>query len=254
MYIRLVVIVDAAMLNQPNQYNFNIIKPEPIERISPYGGPVGSGSFPLYSMGTTSPQPQSSMQTLRPQLSPGRTPSPMEFSPYNPALIQSQLSPQYQSASSHIVQQPSAGTHAAQYPYVHNTLQAQLQEQLVLNRMTSNYQDGLHPLTNTGSAVEGADVTSVLDMDSQQYSFDLSLNQLDSAELAAFGTALSENLSSGLSISDSIKPETSKGVNAEASNMEENNMTDSFTRITNNTIQELCNLNSMYKSRRGFDD
>lgn len=52
---------------------------------------------------------------------------------------------------------------------------------------------------------EATDVTSVLDMDSQQYSFDLSLNQLDSAELAAFGTALSENLSSGLSISDSNK-------------------------------------------------
>lgn len=53
--------------------------------------------------------------------------------------------------------------------------------------------------------VKGADVTSVLDMDSQQYSFDSSLIQLDSAELAAFGTALSENLSSGLFISDSPK-------------------------------------------------
>lgn len=53
------------MLSQPNQYNFNIIKPEPMERISPYGGGAVGGSFPLYSMGTTSPQPQSSMQTLR---------------------------------------------------------------------------------------------------------------------------------------------------------------------------------------------
>lgn len=59
-------IVDAAMLNQPIQYNFNIIKPEPMERISSYGPAVASGgSFPLYSVGTTSPQPQSSMQTLR---------------------------------------------------------------------------------------------------------------------------------------------------------------------------------------------
>ncbi|CAK9794865.1 Embryonic polarity protein dorsal [Anthophora quadrimaculata] len=244
----------AAMLSQPNQYNFNIIKPEPMERISPYGGGAVGGSFQLYSMGT-SPQPQSSMQTLRPQLSPGRTPSPMEYSLYNPALIQSQLSPQYQSTSSHIVQQPSTATHVvgtAQFPYVHNTLQVQLQEQLVSNRMTSNYQDGLHLLNNAGGV--GADVTSVLDMDSQQYNFDLTLNQLDSAELAAFGTALSENLSSGLSISDSIKTETSKGGNAEASNVEESNMTDSFTKITNNTIQELCNLNSMYKPRREIDD
>lgn len=48
-------------------------------------------------------------------------------------------------------------------------------------------------------------VNSVLDMDSQQYSFDMSLNQLDSAELALFGTSLAENLSTGLSISGPIK-------------------------------------------------
>ena len=123
----------------------------------------------------------------------------------------------------------------------------------MLNRVTSNYQ-GLETLGNAVGGVDGTDVTSVLDMDSQQYSFDC-LNQLDSAELAAFGTALSENLSSGLSISDSSKPEMSKGMNAEMSNVEEsNNMTDSFTRITNSTIQELCTLNSMYKTTREIDD
>ncbi|XP_076239617.1 dorsal isoform X3 [Calliopsis andreniformis] len=245
----------AVILNQPVQYNFNIIKPEPIERISPYGGSVTSGgSFPLFSVGTTSPQPHSTMQTLRPQVSPGRTPSPMEYNSYNQPLIQSQLSPQYQSTSSHVVQQSAAGTHIQQFPYVPNTLQTQPQEQLVLNRVASNYQEELQTLDNTGG-ISGTDVTSVLDMDSQQYSFDLSLNQLDSAELAAFGTALSENLSSGLSISDSSKPETSKAANVEMNNVEEsNNMTDSFTRITNSTIQELCTLNSMYKPAREIDD
>ncbi|XP_076672034.1 dorsal isoform X3 [Andrena cerasifolii] len=243
----------AAMLNQPFQYNFNIIKPEPMERISSYGPPVASGgSFPLYSIGTTSPQPQSSMQTLRPQVSPGRTPSPMEYSPYNQSLIQSQLSPQYQPTGGHVVQLPSVTTQVQQqFPYVRNTLQTQPQQQLVLNRVTSNYQE-LQTLGNAGG-VDGTDVTSVLDMDSQQYSFD-GLN-FDSAELAAFGTALSENLSSGLSISDSSKSEMSKGMNAEMSNVEEsNNMTDSFTRITNSTIQELCTLNSMYKTTREIDD
>lgn len=106
----------------------------------------------------------------------------------------------------------------------------------------------------TGS-VAGEDVTSVLDMDSQQYSFDLSLNQLDSAELAVFGTALSENLSSGLSISDTVKPEADKGATAESSGAGESiNMTDSFTRLTNSTIQELCTLNSMYKPSRENDN
>lgn len=61
-----VTIVDGMALNQPIEYNFDIVKSEPKENISPYGNPVGNGgSFPLYSMGTTSPQPQSSMQTLR---------------------------------------------------------------------------------------------------------------------------------------------------------------------------------------------
>ncbi|XP_071864541.1 dorsal isoform X2 [Bombus fervidus] len=243
----------AAALNQPIQYNFNIVKSE---KISPYGGSVGSGgSFPLYSMGTTSPQPQSSMQTLRPQVSPGRA-SPMEYSPYNSALIQSQPSPQYQSTSSHIVQQPSTGTYAQQqFPYIHDILQVHPQEQLVLNRVTSNYHEEFQSLDNAAGGVEGADVTSVLDMDSRQYSFDLSFNQLDSAELAAFDTALSENLSSGLSISDSTKPETNKETNTGSSNIEEsNNMTDSFTRITNNTIQELCTLNNMYKPTREVND
>ncbi|XP_043519475.1 proto-oncogene c-Rel-like isoform X2 [Frieseomelitta varia] len=242
-------------LNQPIEYNFNIVKSEPKENISPYGNPVGSGgSFPLYSMGTTSPRPQSSMQTLRPQVSPGRI-SPIEYNPYNPALIQSQSSPQYQSTNNHIVPRLTETYAQQQFPYVHDMLQIQPQEQLVLNRVTSNYHEEFQSLDNTAGEVKGADVTSVLDMDSQQYSFDSSLIQLDSAELAAFGTALSENLSSGLFISDSPKSETSKAANAEPSNIEESsNMTDSFTRITNNTIQELCTLNNMYKPTREVDD
>ncbi|XP_017877915.1 proto-oncogene c-Rel isoform X3 [Ceratina calcarata] len=229
----------AAVLNQPFEYNFNIVKPEPIDTMSPYGGNIASGgAFPSYPMGTNFPQPPSTMQTLRSQLSPRRTPSPLEYSPYNPGLIQPQLSPQYQPPGSHIVQQSSM---QQQFPYIQNTLQMQQQEQILLNSVTPPYHNDF-PLNN-----DGTDVTSVLDMDSQQYSFDL--NQLDSAELAAFGTALSENLSTGLSISESTKPETNKGANAEPSNM-----TDSFTRITNNTIQELCNLNDMYKSTRKVDD
>ncbi|XP_029047866.1 proto-oncogene c-Rel-like isoform X3 [Osmia bicornis bicornis] len=234
----------AAILNQPIQYNFNIIKPEPMDRISPYGGQVASGgSFPMYSIGN--PQPQPTMQTLRPQVSPGRTPSPIEYSPYNPTLIQSQLSPQYHPTSSQVVQQLSINAHAQQYPYLQNTLQPH--EQLLLNRTTSNYPE-LHTLDNAVGGVKGTDVTSVLDMDSQQYNFDPSFNQLSSMEFDDFGTHLSENLSSGLSISDSTKVEPNIGANTEANNVEEtNNMTDSFTRITNNTIQELCTLNNLYK-------
>ncbi|XP_006619741.1 embryonic polarity protein dorsal-like isoform X2 [Apis dorsata] len=243
----------AAMLNQ---YNFNIIKSEPTERISPYGYPIGSGgSFSsLYPMATTSPQSQSTIQTLRPQISPDRT-SPMEYRLYNPALIQSQPSPQYPSTSSHILQQPSIKTYTQQqFPYVHDTLQIQPQEQLTLSKVTSNYHEEFQSLNNAVGEMEATNVTNILSMDNTQYNLDLSLPQLDSTELADLDISLSENLSSGLSISDSTKPETNKGINAESSNIEEsNNMTDSFTRIANNTIQELYTLNNMYKPTREVD-
>lgn len=52
--------------------------------------------------------------------------------------------------------------------------------------------------------VKEAGDTSILNMDNRQYNFDSSFDQLDSAELVDFETALSEHLSSGLSISDFI--------------------------------------------------
>ena len=86
----------------------------------------------------------------RPQVSPGRI-SPIEYNPYNPALIQSQSSPQYQSTNNHIVQRLTEMYAQQQFPYVHDMLQIQPQEQLVLNRMTSNYHEEFQSLDNTGS-------------------------------------------------------------------------------------------------------
>ncbi|XP_078036222.1 dorsal isoform X3 [Augochlora pura] len=228
----------AGILNQPC---FNIIKPEPIDRISLYGNPGASGgSFPMYPI-ETSPPHYPAMQTIGPPVTAQRrTPSPMEYNAYSPQLVQAQLTQQYPSPSDHIVQQA--------FPYnIPDTSQVQLQEQLIVNRVTPTYQ-GLE-LDATGKA-EAADATSVLDMDSHQYGFISSLTQLDSAELAAIGTALSENLSSGLSISDNNKSETNKGAHQGTNNGESSNMTDSFTRIT----AELSTLNSMYKSRQEVDE
>lgn len=53
--------------------------------------------------------------------------------------------------------------------------------------------------------METTNVTNILSMDNTQYNLDLSLPQLDSTELADLDISLSENLSSGLSISDSTK-------------------------------------------------
>lgn len=80
-------------------------------------------------------------------------------------------------------------------------------------------------------------LSSVLDLDSQE------LTQLHSAELASlnlFDVNLSENLSNNLSLSD-VKQDITKQEDVQE------NMTDSFTRLTTATIDNICNLNKMYK-------
>ncbi|XP_076297574.1 embryonic polarity protein dorsal-like isoform X2 [Lasioglossum baleicum] len=219
--------------------------PEMLDQAPEPTGASG-GSFPLYPL-RTSPQHDPAMQRSpvlsqnmlhrSPVLSQGRPPLPVVYAPYHTNLMQRHLQFQYPSTSSHI-EQPFA--------YAHDASQVQLQEQLIMDRVTPDYQ-GLE--LDAAGIVEGGDATSVLDMDNQQYSFESSLGQLNSAELAAIGTALAENLSSGLSISEAHKSETSKEAN-QGNNEESNSMTDSFTRIT----AELNTLNSMYKPRREVDD
>ncbi|XP_070515488.1 dorsal protein isoform X3 [Cardiocondyla obscurior] len=186
--------------NQP--INFNIVKAEPAERLSPFGGPGVSNTSGLNLQPVKlSPQPHSSMQTLRPQVSPGRTPSPMDgsYNSYNPVIQQ-----QYQPLQSNMpVTTDVPFSYQTQLPN-----QSQLQQSnanlLMLNKVTLN-QGGLQPINNTGNS-EGA---CLLDMDSQQFNFDWNTDFVD------FGN-LSANLSTGLSISDSIQPD--------ANNAEENNM------------------------------
>ncbi|XP_012283784.1 proto-oncogene c-Rel isoform X2 [Orussus abietinus] len=234
-----------ALLNAPVQYNFRLVKPEPMERVSPYGGGIAAGgASPLYPIATTSPQPSSSMQTLRPQSSPGRTPSPMEYTSYNIPLQQQNLPFQHLPTSQSLTL-PSTSTQHPQLSYIPQ--QSQSIEQMGLNRVSSAQHAAFQPL-NPGRAEGATADVGVLGLDNQQYNFDMSLNPLDSAELrelALFGTALSENLSSGLSISDPVKPE--QGREAAESNTGGNEMSDSFLKLTNTTIQELCTLNNIYK-------
>ncbi|XP_043274771.1 embryonic polarity protein dorsal-like isoform X2 [Venturia canescens] len=223
----------AGLFDQPIRYNFNLVKPEPMDNaLSPYGGCMAGATSPLYPVGNSSPPlPSLSAQSLRPRLSPRRTPSPMDCMTYNIPSMQPQPNlqiPYLETQNPQPILQSSAGSeiphqmaYDQQQPRATATVEAGL---------------GLEPLMNAAD-------NNVLDLDSQQYSFDMSLNQLDSAELAIFGTALSENLSSGLSISDPVKVKGVGGNNGEGNN----SMTDSFTRLTTNTIQEICTLNSMYK-------
>lgn len=87
----------------------------------------------------------------RPQLSPGRTPSPMEYNPYTSPVMQPQLSPQYQPSSSNVTQQPSIGIHVPQqYSFLQNNLQ-DAEQLIALNKITSEQQNtGLQPIYNDG--------------------------------------------------------------------------------------------------------
>ncbi|XP_011647341.1 embryonic polarity protein dorsal isoform X3 [Pogonomyrmex barbatus] len=214
--------------NQPISYN--IVKAEPAERISSFGGPDGSNTGGFNLQPVRSSQPPSSMQTLRPQVSPGRTPSPMECSAYNPLLMQQQYQPNIQP----MMQQPNMPvvTDVQQFPY---QSQSQLHQPepnlLMLNRVTSENQGGLQLLNNIGTA--GA--TCLYDMDSQQFNFD---EQFNSADLADFGANLSANLSTGLSISDSVQPAA-----------EERNSINDIYWIN----QELSALNKILKPNREND-
>ncbi|XP_076296675.1 dorsal isoform X4 [Lasioglossum baleicum] len=174
--------------NSPNTLVLRYIEAEAEKHPEMLNQPTGAsgGSFPLYPL-NTSPQHYPAMQRS-PVLSQGHPPSPVVYAPYHTNLIQPNLQSQYPSTSSHI-EQP--------FTYAYDASQVQL------HRVTAGYQ-GLE-LNAAAGIVEGGDATSVLDMDNQQYSFESSLGQFNSAELAAISTALSENLSSGLSISEAHK-------------------------------------------------
>lgn len=76
-------------------------------------------------------------------------------------------------------------------------------------------------------------LSSLLDLDSQQLR-QINLNSGELATLNMFDTNnLSENLSNNLSLMDAPR--------------NDQNMTDSLTRLANTTIENICNLNEMYK-------
>ncbi|KAH0945556.1 hypothetical protein HN011_011334 [Eciton burchellii] len=214
--------------------SFNIVKTEPAGRISPFGGSsISPGRFNLQPT-RSSQQSHSNMQSLRAQISPGRTPSPMEYSTYSSSLMQQQYQPNIQP----IMQQSNlpAAMDVQAFSYVPDQPQLHQTEPnlLMLNRvMPENQATELQPVNNIG--ITGG--ACLLDMDNQQFNFDW-----NSADLADFGANLSANLSTGLSICDSIQPETS---NAE----ERNSMTERISWIN----QELTALNKILKSNAEND-
>lgn len=218
----------------------------------------GSGLSPAYNpQGGTSPQPQYIFPV---ENLPGRTPSPLDaqnyaYTPSNypnitpPPMNIPPAQQQQQQATASMVGGTNILTGGGNIQMSHmsiglsNYMLAQ-QNWNVANVADDQTAGSFHTAAEASNAMNvvdsaGAGLSSVLDLDSQE------LTQLDSAELAGlnlFDANLSENLSNNLSLSD-IKTDT----HHVKEDVAQENMTDSFTRLTTATIDNICNLNNMYK-------
>ncbi|XP_043491218.1 embryonic polarity protein dorsal-like isoform X3 [Polistes fuscatus] len=297
---------NAAEAAYQNIQYFNIIKPEPVEtRPLSFGRytTTNLGSYSLQSQSQLQTQPQtqspsklqpqpqpqpqlqsppqpqlplqsqplSNLQTLRPQVSPGRaaspmeyglynlkpqvspcqTASPMEYNSYNPLLTQTHLPPSYQPLSSNMTQQPSVGISAPeQYSFLPESNLSNT-EQMILSKVTpKQLNTGLEPIYDNGDLDK---INIATDLGINQQYFDLTLNTVGLGEFETFDAELSTSLLSGLSISEDLKDEGNENVKLETDNVGENNMTDSYTNITKNTIKELCDLNDIYRHNKSDD-
>ncbi|XP_015118260.1 embryonic polarity protein dorsal isoform X2 [Diachasma alloeum] len=241
----------AGMMPQSMQYNFNLVKPEPVENLMDYTGALQpSGSSPMYAAAPTGPRSSMSPQNLqvpggagsplyataptgavspmspqnlhnfRADHSPGRTPSPMDL-PYIVPIQPQTLTPQYAPSPGHV--SPNL---APQLMYNN--------QPIVMNRLTPEQQNVSHqsPINN----MQDQDNVSMLDLDS----FDINqLGSLNSADLTVLpgGATLSETLYHSLSLSETQRAQP-----------------DSFTQLANNAIQELFPLNNMCPTTNNIMD
>lgn len=204
-----------------NNFNF-ILDTSP----SPFGGQLyGSNLSPMYNpQGGTSPQQQYIFPNH--ENLPGRTPSPnYNFSPQAqnyasvtpPLNIQNNMSPSL--PMPHMSEGISNYFNTQQNWATPNAVQSVGTSVNVIQFDATNAMQV--ETTPTG-------LSSVLDLDSKE------LKELNSAELAGLNLLdanLSENLTYNLSLND----------------VGQESMTDSFTRLTTATINNICNLNDIYK-------
>ncbi|XP_011496611.1 PREDICTED: proto-oncogene c-Rel-like [Ceratosolen solmsi marchali] len=215
----------SGLLNPLPQYNFNLIKSEPSDRLSPFGGPsISSATSPtMFQVGNTNAG-AGNFCTLRPIHSPERTPSPMECPLYNIPPVQSGL-----------------GCCSLQPIMIAQTSPSPMLVQDTMVGSLSIEPDVHYPLGDTNiisDAIGNAiNIGNALDTTQQTSDFDLNFSQFDNVDLT------------NLNISDIVK-EAVNGEEGASTIAEESCMTDSFTKLTRNTIQELCSLNNMYKTTR----
>ncbi|XP_066594292.1 embryonic polarity protein dorsal-like isoform X2 [Prorops nasuta] len=226
---------------------YNIQQPESVAS-SPYSSPVPSCSgYSPYQGGASSPQSQAGKYSLRPIASPRRRLSPKDSFSLSP--MSQELSPQYL---------PPQLEPAAPFPFLKELQETKLvplikvQHEPVISNPTTPEPIGSSSVTSGNSPTPlvikvdvDAGPSNIMDLDNQQDHFDL--NQLDSAELAMFDTELSENLSSGLSLTDKTEFDgfVAGQVSVPAGNINNSN---NFMGLSDNTAQDLSSLNDLLRS------
>lgn len=189
----------------PDRLQILQVKREPPEAGSPSHFAYGGSLSPMYPGASPGPPPSS-------------TPSPVPYTVYSPMPNQ-QFNVRLPSGGGLVDLNPALG---------------RIFPDPVMNNLNS---PGNFAAKIVSNKTDQERQNTVLDLDSQQYSLEMNLGNLDSGELARMvmltDANLSENLSSNLTLSDD-RPQDQA-------------MTDSFTRVANNALQELVSLgNVMY--------
>ncbi|XP_018326789.1 embryonic polarity protein dorsal isoform X3 [Agrilus planipennis] len=200
-----------AHFNQLLNIPVNAVKVEPRDTSpAPYGGQVYGN--PMYIPNASSPPQQQYRLPVEPL---GPTPPPADMLSYHPNAPVTLCLDMVQ-------QQSLSPMDSWNIPSCSN-----VQQQPSNNLGASNSMNFDQQPSNSG-------LSNLLDLDSQQT--ELRQLELNSSDLKFFDTnTLSENLSNNLSLSDVLPPDNNQ------------NMTDSLTRLTNNTIDSICQLNELCK-------
>ncbi|XP_058789851.1 embryonic polarity protein dorsal-like isoform X2 [Phymastichus coffea] len=196
--------------------NLNIVKTEPADRLSPFGGP--SVSPPMFYV-----EPNTaahSMGGLRPIPSPGRAQSPIINNPmYNipPVLnMTNQL-------------QPIPTQEGCPSPLLGQNIPIEQEQPYILN----------NPNILSEALGSALNIENSFNKAQPNQEFNLSLSQLDPVDFNNFS-----NLSISEIVQGPLNGEAAAAMNDEPTH------TDSFTRLARNTINDLCELNDMYKQTR----
>lgn len=211
---------------------------------SPYGGQMlGAGLSPMFQ-GATSPQPQYMfpMDTL-----PRRTPSPADIqinynfkSPYNINSVGIQPNHQLPNIPPSITQMPQMNSEYLLQPQNWNIPNITMPDKINLhsNDLNALYRTAAEASNAINNVDTPTGLSSVLDLDSNEFR---QLNSEDLTGLDIIAQNLPDSFTTHVSLNDGKQNLDNK------QEVVEENMTDSFTTLTKQALESICQLDGSYK-------